>query len=124
MVVRITVPLSFMVFWTFAGSSSPMPDFIPRKASLQPVVPKTVSFHAQAGQDRWYMDKIWPLLTQKRRQHGFFVEFGARDGVEHSNTCHFERHRNWKGILLETVGHEYAPAGKLTIEENRPRSDI
>jgi FkbM family methyltransferase len=34
---------------------------------------------------------------------GFFIEAGANDGVTQSNTLFFERHRGWKGLLVEPV---------------------
>jgi FkbM family methyltransferase len=33
--------------------------------------------------------------------NGFFVELGANDGVNQSNTLFFERSRGWKGVLIE-----------------------
>jgi FkbM family methyltransferase len=38
---------------------------------------------------------------------GFFIELGANDGVNQSNTLYFEKHRNWKGILIEPTPHNY-----------------
>lgn len=32
---------------------------------------------------------------------GYFVELGANDGVNQSNTLYFERFRGWKGVLVE-----------------------
>ena len=45
-------------------------------------------------------------LDLKMRRHlgfdgGFFVEVGANDGVTQSNTLHYERHRGWRGVLVE-----------------------
>lgn len=36
---------------------------------------------------------------------GFFVEAGANDGFEQSNTYHLERERGWAGLLVEPVPH-------------------
>jgi FkbM family methyltransferase len=36
-------------------------------------------------------------------ERGFFVEAGANDGIAESNTLLFERHRDWRGILVEPV---------------------
>jgi FkbM family methyltransferase len=38
---------------------------------------------------------------------GFFVELGANDGISQSNTYHLERHKNWRGVLVEPVPHNY-----------------
>jgi FkbM family methyltransferase len=41
-------------------------------------------------------------------QHdGFYVELGANDGVDQSNTLYFERHKNWRGVLIEPTPHNY-----------------
>ena len=32
---------------------------------------------------------------------GFFVECGAYDGLEHSNTVYLEKAQNWTGLLIE-----------------------
>jgi FkbM family methyltransferase len=46
--------------------------------------------------------------------NGFFVELGANDGITQSNTLHFEKFRNWRGILIEPTPHNY-----LSCRENR-----
>jgi FkbM family methyltransferase len=38
---------------------------------------------------------------------GYFVELGANDGIAQSNTLHMERHRGWRGVLVEPVPHNY-----------------
>lgn len=38
---------------------------------------------------------------------GFFLEAGAHDGFEQSNTYYFERLRGWRGILVEPVPELY-----------------
>ena len=60
-------------------------------------------------------------LDVKLRAHidlerGFFVEAGANDGIEQSNTLHFERYRGWRGLLIEPLP-ELARRCRL----NRPR---
>ena len=47
-------------------------------------------------------------LDRKLQQYidfdnGFFVEAGGNDGIAQSNTLHFERYRNWRGLLIEPV---------------------
>jgi len=40
-------------------------------------------------------------------ENGFYVELGANDGISQSNTLYFERHKNWKGVLVEPSPHNY-----------------
>jgi FkbM family methyltransferase len=39
--------------------------------------------------------------------NGYFVELGANDGISQSNTYYFEKYREWKGILIEPIPHNY-----------------
>ena len=41
---------------------------------------------------------------------GFFVEAGANDGFDQSNTYHLERFRDWHGLLVEPVPDLYREA--------------
>ncbi len=34
-------------------------------------------------------------------KNGFYIECGANDGVNQSNTWYFEKSLNWRGILIE-----------------------
>ena len=47
-----------------------------------------------------YQD-IFVLLATKFKKNGFFVEFGATNGVDLSNTYLLEKSYGWKGILAE-----------------------
>lgn len=46
------------------------------------------------------------------KENGFFVEFGATDGLTISNTFLLEKHYGWKGILVEP-NRAFHPALKL-----------
>jgi len=44
---------------------------------------------------------IFVLLTTNFKRNGFFVEFGATNGIDLSNTYLLEKSYGWKGILAE-----------------------
>lgn len=50
---------------------------------------------------------------------GIFVEFGARDGIEHSNTAFFEYQLGWSGLLFEVDPNELP-----RLRSNRPKSTV
>jgi FkbM family methyltransferase len=59
------------------------------------------------------------LYSRFPKSSGFYVEVGALDGVELSNTHYFEHALNWRGVLVE--------ANPLKAEEcriNRPQSTV
>ena len=52
-------------------------------------------FNSQFGQD------LFVLYQTDFKENGFFVEFGAANGIELSNTYILEKKFGWKGILSE-----------------------
>ena len=76
---------------SLASATSPAPteaqgDDSPRWQSLS---------RSQLEQDLWVLEQLdW-------KRNGFFVEFGATDGVLLSNTWLLEKHFNWRGICAE-----------------------
>lgn len=58
--------------------------------------------HSQILQD------LWVLYMLKEKEAGYFVEFGACDGLNMSNTLLLEERYNWNGILAEPnpIWHE------------------
>ena len=50
---------------------------------------------SQLGQDRW--------VAQLFKRKGYFVEIGAWDGEELSNTFYLEMELKWTGILVEPI---------------------
>jgi FkbM family methyltransferase len=64
--------------------------------------------YAQLHQD------LWVLHETRHKRSGYFVEFGATDGVNLSNTCLLEREFGWHGILAEPN-----PAWHAALRQNR-----
>ena len=60
---------------------------------LHPAYP----YASQAGQDQ-IIDRI-----MKGKRGGTFIDVGAYDGVNGSNTLFLEKWRNWSGVLVEPV---------------------
>lgn len=56
----------------------------------------TPTYNSQIGQDAW----VHGVLGD-RRGAGYFVELGACDGLEYSNTLFFERRLGWNGVCIE-----------------------
>lgn len=50
---------------------------------------------------------------------GVFVEAGANNGTNQSNTCYFERFRGWSGLLVEPI-----PEMAALCRKNRPGSIV
>lgn len=53
--------------------------------------------YAQNYQDYWVLNEL------KLKQNGFFVDFGASDGITFSNSYLLEKNFNWNGILCEPL---------------------
>ncbi|KAJ3253220.1 hypothetical protein HK103_000808 [Boothiomyces macroporosus] len=91
-----------------------------RKMTAEEAINKGVelkALKAQGKQDRFMMKEIF---NQKMHvDTGFFIEFGARNGIEHSNTYFFEKVLGWKGLLAEAF-----PEEQKDIANNRPNSII
>jgi hypothetical protein len=41
------------------------------------------------------------LLKYINYKNGFYIEYGANDGVDQSNRWYYEKFKNWHGILIE-----------------------
>lgn len=51
--------------------------------------------------------------------NGYFVELGANDGINQSNTYYFEKYRGWSGILIEPVGQKYLECLNNRSDKNK-----
>jgi len=77
--------------------TSQHPPISPRDMQVEVTTPdywQSLS-RSQLGQDLWVLEKLnW-------KQAGFFVEFGATNGVLLSNTWLLEKYFHWEGICAE-----------------------
>ena len=48
-----------------------------------------------------FLQDLWVTYELPQLRDGFFVEFGAANGVRSSNSCYLERELGWNGILAE-----------------------
>ena len=71
---------------------------------------KQLCFASQGGEDVW----LWNRFG--RREHGVFVEIGAFNGIDASNTWFFEQ-LGWTGVLVEPD-----PQIAAECKGNRPNS--
>jgi FkbM family methyltransferase len=82
---------------------------------LEYLVRNRVTSYAQLSQD------LFVLYVHQRKKGGFFVEFGASDGVSTSNTCLLERLFDWTGILAEPLPsmHEALARNRRAVIDHR-----
>ena len=74
--------------------------------------------HAARSSAMQFQD-LWVLHELGEKRGGFFVEFGAADGLDLSNTLLLERDYGWTGILAEAN-----PAYVVALKQNRPAARI
>lgn len=53
-------------------------------------------YYSQFGQDKFIIENIF-----KMKKNGFFIEAGAGDGINISNTYVLEKQYNWNGLCVE-----------------------
>ena len=82
-------------------------------ANLKPMITLLSKSKSQLNQD------LFILSETKYKREGYFVEFGATNGIDLSNTYLLETEFSWKGILVEP-----ANTWKLKLNENRPNAFI
>ncbi len=58
------------------------------------------------------------MLRYINYKKGFYIECGANDGVNQSNTWYFEKILQWKGILIEPVDKAFKELKKNRSNEN------
>lgn len=69
-----------------------------------------IKYTSQKGQDKWVIEEVF-----QGKKNGFFIELGASDGINLSNTYILEKYFNWKGICIEPNPEFY---NQLLINRN------
>jgi len=59
-------------------------------------------FYSQYGQDKWLYENYF-----KDQKEGVFLEIGADDGIDKSNTRFFEESLEWSGLCIEPSPKRY-----------------
>lgn len=70
-------------------------------------LPKTNSHKSQVLQDIFFDTFVF-----NGQENGLFVDIGAHDGIQHSNSYFFEKERNWKGLCIEPLPTVFAELQK------------
>ena len=73
------------------------PSTLEEKYNTSMILNLTPHYTGQHGQDK-FLDE---LVFKKKLRNGFFIEAGADDFVEGSNTLWFEMKHQWTGVLVE-----------------------
>lgn len=58
------------------------------------------------------------MLEYINYEDGFYIECGANDGVNQSNTWYFEKKLRWKGLLIEPIKSVFNELKKNRSHEN------
>lgn len=59
-----------------------------------------------------YLQDCWVVFELEHKHHGYFVDFGATNGVDASNTYLLERSYHWDGIVCEPGQSYYSELAK------------
>ena len=78
---------------------------------LKTFVKKFKKFNGYDGLDK-------RMLKYINYRNGFYIECGANDGVNQSNTWFFEKQLAWKGLLIEPVNEVFEELKKNRSSKN------
>ncbi|BBB90080.1 MAG TPA: FkbM family methyltransferase [Methylomusa anaerophila] len=61
-----------------------------------------MEYYSQIGQDRFMNETVF-----RGAEEGFFVDIGAHNGIDFSNSYFFEKYKRWNGICVEPLPNVY-----------------
>jgi FkbM family methyltransferase len=70
--------------------------------AVDPQYLSSLPYYARHGQDRFLDEEVF-----HHKKNGVFVDIGAYDGVQSSNTLFFEESLNWTGVCVEPLPHAF-----------------
>ena len=76
----------------------------------------SVPWNSQFGEDEWLYKHLF-----HGKSNGFYLEMGAMNGIDLSNTLFFERAAGWRGLLIEADPSEFIGVAPRCY---RPRTPI
>jgi FkbM family methyltransferase len=64
-------------------------------------------YYSQSGQDQFLDEHVF-----KGKRDGFYLDIGANDGINLSNTYYFEKNLKWNGICVEPIPNVFSKLKK------------
>jgi len=64
------------------------------------------------------LQDLFVIYFSKGKKSGYFVEFGATDGISNSNTHLLEKALEWQGILAEPLSADGCSAAETERDES------
>lgn len=74
-----------------------------REKAVDPQYLSAFPYYARHGQDRYLNEAVFHNM-----RNGVFVDLGAYDGMESSNTLFFEESLDWDGVCVEPLPDAFA----------------
>lgn len=59
---------------------------------------RLLGFYSEFGQDLWLSNNVF-----RDTRNGVFLDIGAHNGIDGSNTYHFEKNLGWTGVCVEPI---------------------
>lgn len=81
---------------------------------VKPLLPHSVWVYLRYLKRKIFNNGYYALNNLDRKlekyldyRNGFFIELGANDGLTQSNTLSLEEKKNWRGLLIEPIPHQF-----------------
>jgi hypothetical protein len=90
---------------------------MPKKLRLRRKICEAISLDFYSRPSLYNIDR--KLEKYLNYTNGFFIEAGANDGFNQSNTYYLEKFKGWQGILIEGIPELYQQC-----RDERPRAKV